>query len=220
MIYYIISTISILVCFIPALIIAKRRLWKERLYVLVSIYWLINGLINLPTLLRIDIDPRADDIITLTSTLIDLPIILCIFYTAAGEFYKQYIKYTFLAFFLFEIVVIFTKGFNYQASTIILGVSLVVIIALAIIGILTYLTKVEHNPVEDFMVFVYSSFLFFYGSFSIVYYFSYVVSDGNDVDNFLLYYFEMFVASILMIYGMTRYAKTYKIAKRIKMDGF
>jgi hypothetical protein len=220
--YRSITIISILLCFIPIIVLVLKQMWRERLYLLIALYWLLNGLINIATLFNFKIDRRVDDFITLTANYLDVPMVLLIFYLASRGLYRKVIKYTLLSFIVFELIVTFIKGFNYDAITIILGVSLVVIISFSIAGIVAYLTRIQHSPQEEIMVFVYSSFLFFYGTFIIVYVFSYIIVNQNDSDNFLIYYLELLLASLPVTYAFLKFACKNSATRpaRPKMDGF
>ncbi len=220
--YRLITIISIIACFIPVIVLIIRKLWKESIYTLIATYWLINGLINITTLFGIPVDPVTDDYITLTANYMDVPMVLFIFYVASEGMRKNIIRITLITFIAFEICITAIKGFNYDSVTIILGASLVIIIVFGIVGIVSYLAKIEHTPQENAMVFVYSSFLFFYGSFVIVYVFSYLTHKASDEDTFLLYYLELLIASIPSIYALIKYAglKTDRLPIRRKVEGF
>ena len=219
--YRFVTIISILVCFLPIIVVSVKRLWKERLYLLIALYWLLNGLINIADLFNFRFDPKVDGYITLVANYLDVPIVLLIFYMASEGLYRKVVKITLFSFIGFELIITLIKGFNFEAVTIILGASLVIIIGFSIAGIVTYFTRMQHTLREEVMVFVYSSFLFFYGSFIIVYVFSYIIVNGNDSDNFFIYYLELLLASLPVTYGFLKFARIGSPARtRSTMDGF
>lgn len=203
--YRIVTVLSILACFIPFILLIWKKLWKEKVYVLICGYWLINGLINIGPLFNLPISIRVEEMVTLTANAFDTPLVLGIFYLASKGSRRTALKVTFFAFVLFEALVISLKGFNYTSSSIIIGVGLVVVIIYGAMGIFSYLGRFEHTPAENVMVFIYSSFLFFYGTFIIIYIFSYLIHTGDDSDNFFLYYIELFIAALPAIYGLLKY---------------
>lgn len=204
--YRLITVLSILACFVPFTLLIWRKLWKEKVYVLICGYWLINGLINVGPLFNLPISIQAEDMITLIANALDTPMVLSIFYFAAKGNRRTALKFTFIAFVLFETIIISLKGFNYHSSSIIIGVGLIVVLIYGAAGIVSYLDKLEHTPAENVMVFIYSSFLFFYGTFIIIYIFSYLTKAGDDSDNFFLYYVELFIAALPAIYGLMKYS--------------
>lgn len=205
--YRLITVLSILACFVPFTLLIWKKLWKEPLYILICAYWLINGLINLGPLFNLPISIRAEDTITLTANALDTPLVLGIFYLATKGAKRTALKITFISFVLFEMIVIAFKGFNYSSSSIIIGVGLIVVLIYGAAGIISYLGRLEHTPQENVMVFIYSSFLFFYGTFIIIYIFSYLTTVSDDADNFFLYYVELFVAALPAIYGLVKYPR-------------
>lgn len=212
--YRLVTIISIIGCFVPFAILILKKLWKENLYILICGYWLLNGLININSLFNFSVNGKLEDYITLTANSLDIPIVLGIFYLASSGTRRVALKKTLLLFIAFEVIITFIKGFNYTSSTIIVGAGLVIVLVYGVLGIMTYLSKVEHTPAENVMVFVYSSFLFFYGTFTIIYIFSYLTDIGNDNDNFFLYYVELFVAAIPATYGLLRYGNIQRAKYR------
>ncbi|MBC8032534.1 MAG: hypothetical protein H7Y03_00185 [Chitinophagaceae bacterium] len=220
--YRFVTIISILACFVPLFILLGRKLWKEQIYVLIGLFWLFNGLINIAVLFNIPTSARLDEYIVVTADYLDVPFVLYIFYLASEGLRKKITIVTLFSFIGFELVVSLFKGYNYASATIILGASLVVILLFGIAGIASYIVKIEHTPKEKVMVFIYSSFLFFYGSFIIVYFFSYIFYSGGDQDTIFLYYIELMLGSILSIYGLAKYASLHQITNetRRKVEGF
>ncbi len=206
--YRLVTILSILACFVPFTLLIWKKLWKEKVYILICGYWLINGLINIGPLFNLPISIQAEDMITLIANSLDTPLVLGIFYLATKGARRTALKITFIAFVLFEAIVISLKGFNFTSSAIIIGVGLVVVLVYGAAGIVSYLGKLEHTPAENVMVFIYSSFLFFYGTFIIIYIFSYLTKTSNDADNFFLYYVELFIAALPAIYGLMKYPQS------------
>jgi apolipoprotein N-acyltransferase len=192
------------------------------MYLLICGYWLLSGLINVTALFNLQVSPGIDHFITLLANYTDVPIVLYIFYVASDGVRKNVIKITFFVVVAFELCVIMLKGINDDSVTIVLGVSLIVIIVFGIVGITSYFSKIEHTPKENVMVFVYSSFLFFYGTFIIVYAFSYLANRKSDKDTYLLYYLELFIAAATSIYGFYKFAglKATTQETRRKVEGF
>ncbi len=92
----------------------------------------------------------------------------------------------------------------------IIGSGLLLILVYSLVGLLQYLRKMEHTPLENSMVFVYASLLFAYGSFLIIYIFAHVRAtrssgDNNDADSYLLYYISLLLSAIVTTAGLFTY---------------
>lgn len=205
--YKIISSLAILSCLVPLVILVKRQLWKERVYALITLYWLINTFINIQSLFGFSYSSDVESILTLSSNLLDVPLILSIFWLAAEGIYRKVVLSVLISFILMEIILNFSMGFNFESNTIIVGVGLSVAIIFSVAGVIRYLQKLEHSAVENTTVFVYASSLFGYGASVVIFVFNYLSKAGSVADSFFLYYSILLVTSLVTIYGLIRYAR-------------
>ena len=76
-----VSHIAIILCFLPFLLVFWKKMSREKAYLLIGIYWLITGLINIPeNWLGLAQDRVLQDNITLVDNLLDTPLMLLVFY--------------------------------------------------------------------------------------------------------------------------------------------
>jgi hypothetical protein len=206
--YSIISNLAIILCFVPFILLWVKKLNAQKAYLFIAIYWLANGLMNLPGWIGQSENKVLINHITLVYNLLDAPMVLLIFlYSTTGN-NKKIIRFTLWFFILFEILMVMWKGYNLISSTIIIGVGTFFAITLSVIGVMEYLQKVEHTSFENTMVFVYASFLFAYGIFIIIYFFSYLnrASKAESLDNFIIYYVSLLLSTFLTCYGFWQFA--------------
>ena len=77
----------------------------------ISIFWMINGIIYAPEIFNWQWYVPVDEEITLYYNLMDAPLILLVFYYA---FEKKIFLYITLSFIAFEAIVISLTGFNHD----------------------------------------------------------------------------------------------------------
>src|ERR1700676_316390 len=111
------SNIAVILCFIPIILLLWKKLTREKAYLLVCLYWLLNGLVNLPDMLGQFQNPQTQENITLLDNLIDTPLALLIFYYASTGNKKKILRYLLIAFTSFELIVVWWKGYNFDSST-------------------------------------------------------------------------------------------------------
>jgi hypothetical protein len=208
--YTIISNLAIILCFVPFLLLWIKKLKYEKAYFLIAIYWLANGLMNLPGWLgQSDNKPLLHQV-TLLYNLLDAPMILLVFLYSLNRNSKKIIRYTLLFFILFEVIIVAWKGYNLTSSTIIIGLGTFLAITFGIMGVMEYVQKVEHTSFENAMVFVYASILFAYGIFVIIYFFSYLnpntPTKAENIDNFIIYYVSLLLSTFLTCLGLWQFA--------------
>jgi hypothetical protein len=206
--YLIISNLAIFLCFVPIILIWIKKLNDQKAYLFIAIYWLANGLMNLPGWIGQSDNKFLIHHMTLVYNLLDAPLLLLVFLNSTSGNNKKIIRYTLFAFLLFELIMTAWKGYNLTSSTVIIGVGTFLAITFSIMGIMEYLQKIEHTPFENTMVFVYASFLFAYGIFIIIYLFTYIstASKTETLDNFIIYYISLFLSTFLTCFGFWQFA--------------
>lgn len=171
-------------------------------YLCIAIFWLINGIINIPDSFGIDSTSDLSNRITLVYNLIETPLALCIFYFASTGWKKRTALYLIPLFILFEWIVLIRKGHNFESSTIIIGVGSFIAMIYCLMGIGQYFSKVQHNYFESTLGFVYAGFIFYYGLGLVVYYFSYLNFQKSTVPYTLFVYnLSLICATGLISYG-------------------
>ena len=204
-----ISIIAIGLCFFPILLSWWKKLNEEKAFFFVAIYWLINGITNLPLCLGQSENSSLLNQITLFYNLLDTPLILLIFYFSASGKKKKMLFYLLICFTLFELAMVLWKGYNFDSSTIIAGTGDILALIYCIWGIAQYFQKIEHSNFETTMGFIYAGYLFVYGVFAIIFIFNYLNFRKETVDsNLFLYYLSIILATLLTSFGFWKHAKS------------
>ncbi|MBS1916008.1 MAG: hypothetical protein JST87_07000 [Bacteroidetes bacterium] len=205
--YYIISNTAIFFCFVPIILVLTKKTYTEKAYLFTAIYWLANGLLNLPTWFGLATNNLLIHHLTLLYNMLDAPLVLMIFFFSSSYQKKKIIFYTISAFIFFELLITAWKGYNLSSSTIIIGAGTVLALVFSTIGIMEYLQNVDHSPFENTMVLVFASILFDYGIFIVIYLFSYLkIAYSKDADNYFIYYASLFISTTLSSLALWRYA--------------
>jgi hypothetical protein len=201
------SNIAIILCFIPFLLLWWKKLSQEKAYLFVCIYWLLNGLINMPFLAQSSNRVFLKNI-TILDNLIDTPLALLIFFFAASGMRKKILYYIFIGFIVFQLAILLWKGYNYDSVTIVLGWGIFILFFYSIWGLAQYFQKIEHNPFENVMGFVYAGFIFYDGLWVVIYIFNFLNYRKETVaENQFLNYLSIILATVLTSIGLWQYAK-------------
>jgi hypothetical protein len=191
-------------CFFPIIIYWWKKLSPDKAYLVLAIYWLINGILYFPEIFNWAWYNNITDQITLYYNLIDAPLILLMFYFV---FKIQIFKYTIFAFILFELIITLWKGNNDDSNLIIIGVGSLICLVLNVWAISKYYLKVNHTDDENVMVYVYAGFIFYYGLFAVVYNFNYLHTSGPQRPYVVfINYIAVCLATLLASFGLWKYA--------------
>ena len=198
--------LSVFLSFLPLIIYWCKRLAENKSYMVISIFWMINGILYLPDIFNWAWYVPITDHITLYYNLFDAPIICLIFYYA---FNKRLFLYLIVSFLIFEGLVISWKGFNAESNSINIGVGCLLCLIMNMWGINGYLKKVKHTESETVLVYVFAGFIFYYGlCVDIVLLSKYLNLSGTQRNYMLLInYTAIFLATVLISYGFWKYAK-------------
>jgi len=203
-----IAAIAILFSFSPLLLILIKKLSKEKAYTLIAIYWLLNGSTNLPEWLGQANNLALLNDITLVYNLIDAPLVLLILYYSSTGTKKKLILYVLIMYVIFESMMIFWKGHNFDSSAVIIGVGGVIILVFSIWGVADFFQKIEHSSFETTMGFIYAAFIFEYSLSIVTFISNYLNFKKETVDvNLFVYYLSVISATILTSFGLWRYAR-------------
>lgn len=206
-----ISVIAIALCFFPVLLFWRKKLNTEKAYLFIAIYWLINGITNLPLGMQTKNSALLDQI-TLFYNLLDTPLVLLVFYFAATGSKKQTLLYLLISFTVFELGMVIWKGYNFDSSTIVAGAGCMLALIYSIWGIAQFFQKIEHTSFETAMGFVYAGFIFEYGLFVIIYIFNYLNYKRETVEsNLFIYYLSLISATLLTSFGLWRHGKRSEV---------
>jgi hypothetical protein len=221
LLFVVISNLAIILCFVPFLFLGLKKMRQVNTYWVIGIYWLLNGLVNLPVLGVLhspggrSVLQRINSFYTFTET----PMVLLAFAFASSRRWRRQLLWVMLAFIAGESGLIAWRGHTVFTTGIITGAGLLLILAYSVAGLWQYLMKMEHSRFEDSMVFVYAALLFGYGSFLIIYIFAhYRTGSGamtyNETDSFLLYYISLLLSASVTCTGLGSYGLRKKRVRR------
>jgi hypothetical protein len=202
----ILAILAVALSFLPLILYWWKKLAIYKSYMVVAIFWTINGVLYFPEIFHPAWYRLASDQITLYYNLIDAPLIFLIFYFI---FRKKPFLYLIAAFILFEISMIIWKGFNFDSDNIIIGIGSLICLGLNIWAISKYFMKVEHSDAENVLVFVYAGFIFYYGLFAVVYRYNYLSTSGAEQPYVqFINYSAIILATSLISFGFWKFAHT------------
>jgi len=207
--YFIISNLAIAFCFVPILLVFLRRINQDKAYLSIGVYWMANGLINVPIWLGLGDNKILQNQITLLYNLLDGPLVLLIFYFSSAGKRKRAVMYALLGLIALDLVLLGWKGHNFTSSTVIIGAGTLLALIFSTEGIAQYFRKMEHTHFENAMGFVYAALVFDYGIFIIIYIFSYVnkVKGAESDANFFIYYLSLLLSVMLTSFGLLLHAR-------------
>jgi drug/metabolite transporter (DMT)-like permease len=215
--YAVISNMAIGLCFVPFLLLGWKKMRQVNTYWVIGIYWLLNGLVNLPEL-GFFTGSRWQEKLTFGYNLAETPLVLLVFGFATSGRQRRNLLLLIILFMIGEAVLISWKGYNFSSGTVIIGSGLLLIFACCITGLIQYVKRMEHTRFENSMVFVYAALLFAYGSFLIIYLFAHLHPNGagNGTDSFLLYYVSLLISAAVTSMGLWNYGikKTRRLPAR------
>jgi hypothetical protein len=204
--------LAIIFSFLPLIIYWSRGLIENKSYMVIAIFWMVNGIIYAPEIFHWQWYVPVDEQITLYYNLMDAPLILIIFYYA---FENRTFLYIILYFIIFETLVMSITGFNLLSNEIIIGVGSLLCLVLNIWGINKYFKQLNHTPTEKSYLYIFAGFIFYYGlCVDLIYIFKFFrFSDYQKQYSALINYTAMIVATGLISYAFymiaePRYKKT------------
>jgi len=206
--YIIVSNLAIGSCFIPFGMLFSRKMRQMTTYRLLGLYWLLNGLIHFTDIYFFDAFRGGQlDRVTNYYDVVDTPLALLIFASAATGRHRKLLISTMVLFVVFEILVVEWKGFDFTSGFLFIATGVLLVIAWCITGLVMYMRKMEYTPFESSMVVIYVALLFAYGSFLIIALFLHLrgYTEGNSRDGYLLYYISLLLSSVITSVGLWSY---------------
>lgn len=202
--YQILSILAIVAYFIPIVLVLVTKRWKETAFRFLSIYWSLNGLINLLGKIEV-LDSAIYTKLTLVYNMMDVPLVMGIlWWTTSSKSVKKMTSFIAPGLLLAQLTCFIIQGWEHESAKYVMAVSLVSILFLLFWEISIYMQKLEHSASENAMVFIHVSWLFAYGTFVVIYIFEYYVKiSGAEIDNFLIYYISSLIAVTIASIGFS-----------------
>jgi hypothetical protein len=199
--YQVVSFVAVGAYFVPIIIVMVKRLWPLLPFLLFALYWLLGGLVNLIEF--VPLPKSAIETITVIYNMLDMPIVLCIFYfSSSSASIKKFTRIAMPGYALLTLVNCMVRGLNYDALKYVLGVGLLLVLVSIVWEIILYLQKIKHTSHEKAMLFIYAAMLFEYGTYVVIYIFDYFLPGvSTTTDNFFVYYISSLVALSVAVCG-------------------
>jgi hypothetical protein len=202
--YQILSVLAIVAYFIPLLLIWITKRTQEKSFLLLSLYWSLNGVINLVD--KLNVFPSSFyQKLTLIYNMIDIPMVMGIlWFTTNSKNVRKFASIVAPSLVVAQLVSFVYMGWVHESAKYVMAASLTSILVLLFWEISIYMQKLEHTATENAIVFMHVSWLFAYGTFVVIYIFEfYVKISGSEMDNFLIYYISSLIAVAIASIGFS-----------------
>jgi hypothetical protein len=183
------------------LVVMVKKLWSAVPFRLFGLYWLVCALANLVE--YIHLSPRALDLYTVIYNLLDIPIILTVFYfSSSSPVVKKLVKIVVPALLGIGLANCIIRGFKTDVLEYVLGLELLIVLSLIVWEIILKLQHIRLTGQVKGLLLIYAALLFEYGTFVVIYIFDYFLpGTSTSSDNFLVYYLSSLVALPVAICG-------------------
>jgi hypothetical protein len=200
-IYQIVSIVAVGLYFVPMLIVLGKKLWSAVPFRLFALYWLVAAIVNLVEF--IPLSAYAMELYTVIYNLLDIPLVLAVFYFATTDAaVKKFTKIVAPALLLTGLVNCIIRGFTTDALEYVLGGELLIVLGVIIWEIILKLQKIKLTGHTKGLLLICAALFFEYGTFVVIYIFDYLLpGTSTSSDNFLVYYLSSLVALPVAICG-------------------
>jgi hypothetical protein len=203
---------------IPALIILSSRLLINISLVALVIYFLLVTTWTLMAEKVIIVDREVQRSLGIISNYLDVPLILTsmmMFCTEKAK--KRFIVTTIIAFMAYELVILFQYKLSPVSSKYILGPGIILVL---LFSLYFFMNNIKNTIVQGKGVgktLMITSILFAYGSYFIVYIFTYVQKTSARGDVFIIYYLTSIIFSAVMSAGLIWIKKRLREIKEVQI---
>ena len=211
----IISSIALLV---PVALIIMLKLFSNRSFLALAIYYFVVGSQNLLRQSVFAIPKWIYQSMSLVDNILDAPLVLMflIFFSTSALMTKR-IRTCIYVFLAFEAIILVIFGFNVKAIRIILGPDVAVVAAVSFSFFMRYVRLSVSNAKSMGKAVMASSIFISYAIFSIVYIFYYLAKNERyHGDAELIYYLVSILSAILMSIGILIENKRFKKLGELK----
>ena len=203
-----IGAASTIALFVPVLLICLYRLYRNSSLLLLSVYYLLQGIYNLMSLGRMPGSPKFVQLFGIAYNYIDIPLMLLVLlFFCPVKWTRQVIYFTLGLFLLFEVYVAFLYGLQPQSSLYILGPGTFIILLYSLYFFIHYAKLSIAKGKSMGKTLMLGALLFSYSLFALIYYLHYIEKTPAVADVFLVYYIVTFISCGVMCLGLVRVYK-------------
>jgi hypothetical protein len=214
----ILGFISSIVLFIPFILIIVLKLFTQRSFLALAVYYLAAGFYNLITQNVVDAPVWFSRPVGIINNLLDAPLMLLFFiFFSTSPLMTKRITATIFIFLAFEALILVIFGFNVNAVKIVLGPDIAIVLVLSFLFFLRNVRLAITNQKSLGKAIMISSILLAYCIFSLVYIFFYLVKNKQYQDDArLIYYLVTLLSALLMSIGIVIENKRIKKLGELK----
>lgn len=211
---FLLTQLGIISYFIPALIQYSKKLWHDVNLRLITLYWVVCGIINIAGNLPF-LEWRTIEIINVSFNLIVIPMVMLLLYINTKINWLKKLIITGIGIVLIlEIIGLIKGGYYYDSLKYSLGIGVMLFLIFVFCELIKFFQSVSHSRRERRMLFIYIALAFEYGTYLVIYYFEYFFPNTNSVvyeDTHILYYVSALIAMIIASIGlMLNHTRTRK----------
>ena len=201
--FNVVGMIATFSLFLPVIIILVFRLAWYKSFPALLVYYVITFGYNLFALGYFKIDKVFMGYYGTLNNLLDAPLMLSFMtYFSQTALFRKKMKLLIPVFLLFETIVIAIYGFNTNATIIVLGPGLVLVLCFSLLFFIhqAKITIVHQKAAGKALIA--ASLLFAYGGYSFIYVVYYLLKTPYKTDTFLVYYLISIFSSLLISAGI------------------
>jgi len=212
------GVLSSIILFVPVILIIGFKLFTNRSFLALSLYYFVSGVYNLISQNVLNAPATIARPLGIIVNLLDAPLMLLfLIFFGTSVLMKKRITRAIFIFLVFEVIIMLIYGFTVKAVKIILGPDIAIIIALSFLFFMRNVKLAVTNQKSLGKAIMASSVLLSYTIFTVVYIFYYLVKTGQYRDDAeLVYYLVTILSVILMSIGIVIENKRIKKLGELK----
>lgn len=207
-----ISGTSIVLSFLPLLVVIIRQLWKKHRFYLFAIYWTVAGVLTVIEEYALVPSPAMNWINRIYNIVDSSYLLTLIYFTTSHAKVKESLKWVIPILSATFLVISVVSGLRDPWETLIVGLGVGFVLFYIVWELIQYLRRIETTPFEKTMQFIFTALLFEYGMSVIIYVFGYLVSAPEDYieGSLFLYHSSAFISITLACVGLWIYKEKKK----------
>lgn len=209
------STIAFL---IPVAVILTRRLYKCTSLFILLVYYALQFTYNLMTQDLIKVSDGLKRTTGIVFNYFDAPLMLLVLlFFCNTPAKRKFLKITWAAIVLFEIITIVIKGITISSNVYILAIDLIIILTYSFAFFLTQIKLAFRNIKKMGRTLMTVAILFSYVTYCFIYLVYYVQRTNAVSDVYLLFFISSIVSCIIMAIGLIYVSKRLKDLEDLKV---
>lgn len=225
---YIIGIVSSVFLFLPVFFILLFKLNQDKRFAALLIYYISAFIYNLLTEGILHFTAEQTRVWGIANNLTDVPLMmLFLTYLSPSKLFTKRMHLVTLVYVLFEIIIVFIKGFNVSAITITIGPGVILVSGLSLYFFSRYAKMAIAKSKATGKAFISAAVVFAYICFTFLYFVYYVfkthldengkVNDEFQAATYLIYFMITIISASLMCVGILYERKRLHKLKELKI---